>query len=159
MNIQIIIHNIHQNLIAKRLTISVAESCTGGLLSHYLTMLPGSSNFFEAGITTYSNLSKENILGIPREIINRHGVVSARIAKEMAEKVKLLSKTKLSIATTGNLGPDVLEGKDRGLIYIAVSNDQKTVTRELRLTGNRDENKEEAALKALELLLEVIGQS
>jgi len=151
-----IVSKIHQTLIKKGLTISVAESCTGGLLSHLLTKLPGSSAFFEAGIVSYSRKSKEEILGVSREIMAQQGIVSEKTAKEMAGKIRALTKTDFSIATTGNLGPAVLEGKDRGLIFIAVSGSQGIVARELRLGGGREANKKEAALRSLELLLEVI---
>jgi PncC family amidohydrolase len=152
-----ILSRVHQTLINKELTVSVAESCTGGLVSHLLTKLPGSSAFFEAGIVSYSRKSKEQILGISRKIITRQGVVSERIAKEMAEKIRALTNTDFSVATTGNLGPAALEGKDKGLIYIAVSCGHCIVARELRLDGEREANKKEAALQALKLLLEVIS--
>jgi len=74
----------------------------------------------------------------------------------MAEKIRAMAKTDFSLSTTGNLGPDVLEGKEKGLVYIAVSREGSTFSRELRLTGDREENKEEAALEALRFLIEVI---
>lgn len=147
---------VHQILIKKGATISVAESCTGGMLSHLLTLLPGSSSFFMTGIIVYSATSKESILGISRKALKSHGVISEETAKEMAEKVRALTRTDLSIATTGNLGPDVLEGKERGLIYVAVSGSFGTAVRELRLSGDRQENKETASLQALEFLLEAL---
>lgn len=149
---------VHHLLSERGLTVSVAESCTGGLLSHLLTLLPGSSAFFEVGMITYSTGSKENVLGISRRAVSHFGVVSAEMAKTMAEKVRALSKTSFSIATTGNLGPDVLDGKERGLVFIAVSGNFGTVARELRLKGDREENKEEAAIRALEFLLEVVKE-
>jgi nicotinamide mononucleotide (NMN) deamidase PncC len=83
--------------------------------------------------------------------------VSEQTAKKMAEKVRTLTRTDYSISTTGNLGPDVLEGKERGLIYIAVSREGQTFTRELKLEGDRWANKIEAALQSLIFLIEVIG--
>jgi len=151
-----IVSQVHQFLINKGLTISVAESCTGGFLSHLLTLLPGSSAFFGAGIVSYSIKAKEKILGISQITVAEHGVVSGQAAKEMAEKVRALTKTGFSISTTCNLGPDMLEGKDRGLICIAVSSEHGTAVRELKLAGNRENNKEAAAVASLELLLEVI---
>jgi nicotinamide mononucleotide (NMN) deamidase PncC len=73
----------------------------------------------------------------------------------MAEKIRRLTKTDFSLSTTGNLGPDVLEGKERGLIYIAISTEGKTMTKELRLQGTRGKNREEAALLALQFLLAI----
>jgi len=135
-------------------TLSVAESCTGGLISHYLTSLPGASNFFEAAVVTYSAQAKKKILDIPSEIISKYGVVSEETAREMAEKMRALTKTDFSLSTTGNLGPDVLEGKEKGLVYIAVSKEGETLSKELRLTGNREENKEMASFLALNFLIE-----
>lgn len=150
-----VIKRVHEVFKKRGFTLSVAESCTGGLISHYITIFPGASKFFEAGVVSYSAEAKKKILGISPEIISMHGVVSEETAKEMAEKVRSLTKADYSLSTTGNLGPDVLEGKGRGLIYIAVSNKGQTFSRELRLTGSREENKKEASLSALRLLLEV----
>lgn len=153
-----VIRRVHELFKKKGLTLSVAESCTGGLISHYITTLPGASNFFEAGVISYSEEAKEKILGIPSEIISRYGVVSEEIAREMAERVRSLTKTDCSLSTTGNLGPDVLEGKEKGLVYIAVSKKGQTFSKELRLKGNRDENKERASLSGLRLLIEVMDK-
>ncbi|MEW6003463.1 MAG: CinA family protein [Nitrospirota bacterium] len=149
------IDKVHELFKKRRLTLSVAESCTGGLICHYITILPGATNFFDAGIVSYSLESKIGILGVSSEVILKHGVVSDETAREMAERVRALTKTDYSLSTTGNLGPDVLDGKERGLIYIAVSKEGKTFSKELRLRGDREENKEEASLLALEFLLEV----
>ncbi len=152
-----VICKVHELLTRKKLTVSVAESCTGGLISHYLTVLPGSSAFFDAGVVSYSVESKKRILDISPETMSNYGVVSEEIAREMAEKIRALMQTNYSISTTGNLGPDVLEGKERGLIYIAVSREGQTYARELKLKGDRKSNKKEAALQALMFLFEVIG--
>ncbi len=151
-----IIQKVHGIFKEKGLKLSVAESCTGGLISHYLTDIPGASIFFEAGVVTYSVESKMKIFGLSSETISSHGVVSEETAKEMAERIRLLTKTDCAVSTTGNLGPDVLEGKDIGLVYIAVSVFGKTFVKELRLKGEREENKEKAAISALEFLIEVI---
>jgi PncC family amidohydrolase len=152
-----VICKAHELLTRKKLTISVAESCTGGLISHYLTVLPGSSAFFDAGVVSYSAESKKRILNVSSETISNYGVVSGETAKEMAEKVRSLTRTDYSISATGNLGPDVLEGKEKGLIYIAVSREGQIHARELKLKGDRESNKKEAALQALKFLVEVIG--
>jgi len=147
-----IIREVHELLTEKGLRLSVAESCTGGLISHCLTWFPGSSRFFDSGVVTYSAASKENILGISSETIATHGVVSPETAKEMAEKVRLLTGTDYALSTTGNLGPDMLEGKEKGLVYIGMSKEGKTINIELRLEGDRIQNREAAALSALRLL-------
>ncbi|MBI5664098.1 MAG: CinA family protein [Nitrospirae bacterium] len=149
------IRSVHGLFKERGLTLSAAESCTGGLISHYVTALPGASVFFTAGVVAYSEKIKTTLLGVSPEVIRNSGIVSAETAVEMAEKVRSLAKTDYSVSTTGNLGPDVLEGKEKGLVYIAVSKDGKTVSREIRLKGSREENKAEAALEALRLLLEV----
>lgn len=154
-----VIKRVHEVFKKRGLTLSVAESCTGGLISHYITILPGASNFFEAGVVVYSVEAKKKILGISPEVISKHGVVSEKTAKEMAEKIRSLTGTDYSLSTTGNLGPDVLEGKMRGLIYTAVSKRGQTISRELRLKGSREENKGEASLLALRLLIEVVEKS
>ena len=153
-----VIQRVHESFRKIGLTLSVAESCTGGLISHYLTSLAGASDFFEAAVVTYSAEAKKKILGIPSEIISKYGVVSEETAREMAEKMRALTKTDFSLSTTGNLGPDVLEGKGKGLVYIAVSKEGETLSREIRLKGNRNENKEEASLLALRFLIEAIDK-
>jgi len=154
-----VIKRVHEIFKKRGLTLSVAESCTGGLISHYITALPGASNFFEAGVVTYSAATKREILGISASTIENYGVISESTAKEMAEKVRSLTGTDYSLSTTGNLGPEVLEGKEKGLIYIVVSKTGSTISKELRLTGDREENKEAASLSALKLLLEMLGQT
>ncbi|PKL51731.1 MAG: CinA family protein [Nitrospira bacterium HGW-Nitrospira-1] len=154
-----IIRDVHELFTGKGLKLSVAESCTGGLISHYLTWLPGASRFFEAGVVTYSVSSKENILGVSSETISSYGVVSRETAKEMAEKIRLLTGTDYALSTTGNLGPDILEGKERGLVYAGISKEGKTIIKELRLKGTRIKNREDAALLSLKFLMdELSGQ-
>jgi len=148
-----VIRKIHELFRKKGLTLSVAESCTGGLISHYITALPGASNFFEAGVVSYSAEAKRTILGVSSETASKYGVVSDQTGKEMADKVRKLAGTDLSLSTTGNLGPDTLEGKEKGVVYISVSGEDGILSRELRLKGDREENKKEAALAALQLLL------
>ena len=153
-----VIEKVHEIFKKRGLTLSVAESCTGGLISHYITALPGASNFFEAGVVTYSTAAKKKFLGISSSTIEISGAVSESTAREMAEKVRSLTGTDYSLSTTGNLGPEVLEGKEKGLIYIAVSRTGRTILKELRLTGSREENKEAASLSALKLLLDALEQ-
>jgi PncC family amidohydrolase len=154
-----VIKRVHEIFKKSDLTLSVAESCTGGLISHYITTLAGASNFFEAGVVSYSAEAKQKVLGISPSTIKKHGVVSKSTASEMAEKVRSLTGTDFSVSTTGNLGPDTLEGKEKGLIYIAVSKKGQTISKEIRLTGNREENKQAASILALRLLIEVIEQT
>jgi PncC family amidohydrolase len=150
------VRKVHEIFKKKGMTLTVAESCTGGLISHYMTSLPGASTFFKAGIVSYSGDVKERLIGVSPETLRRYGVVSEETARGMAEKVRLLMKTDFSVSTTGNLGPDVLEGKEKGLIYIAVNREGETASHTLKLQGNREENKEEASLSALRFLIEFV---
>ncbi len=150
------VQSVHEALKAARATISVAESCTGGFLSHLLTWLPGSSAFFLGGAVTYSNESKVKVLGVPGEVIERFGAVSPECAFEMARGARTLFGSDYSLSITGNLGPDVLEGKERGLVFIGVARAGETLTRRFLFTGGRDENREEAAISALKALLGMI---
>ena len=152
-----VVERIHEVFKKQGLTLSVAESCTGGLISHCITILPGASTFFKAGIVSYSEETKKRILGVLPLTIMNHGVISEETAREMAEKVRTLTDTDYSLSTTGNLGPDVLEGKEKGLIYIAVSRQGKTLAQRLKLRGDREANKEKACISALRLLVEFIG--
>jgi nicotinamide-nucleotide amidase len=150
-----IIQKIHAFFREKNLRLSVAESCTGGLVSHSITNLPGASAFFEAGIVSYSAAAKEKMLGVSSETVARYGVVSEQVVREMAKNIRGLTGTDFSLATSGNLGPNVLEGKAKGLVYIAVCSKEEIFSKELRLKGNREENKEEASRLALEFLMEI----
>ncbi|UCE71161.1 MAG: CinA family protein [Nitrospiraceae bacterium] len=154
-SVQHIVADIHQYFLRHGLTLAVAESCTGGLISHMITSIPGASTIFKSGIVAYSRQAKEEMLGISPDVMNEFGMVSGETAIEMAEKVRLLAKADYAAAATGNLGPDVLEGKDRGLIYLAASREGKAITRELHLPGTRDENKTMAAEASLKLILQL----
>ncbi len=153
-----IINKVHELFKNQKLTLSVAESCTGGLISHWITSAPGASAFFRSGIVAYSRNCKEDILNVSDDLIKKFGMVSKEVAIEMAERVRLLTKTDYSVSTTGNLGPDVLEGKNSGLIYVAVSKEGETVTKQLNFKGSREENKEEASMAALNLLIELVSR-
>ena len=152
-----IVRHINRIFGEKSLTLSVAESCTGGLISHYLTAVPGASSFFEAGVVTYSAAAKKKLLGMSRNVFATHGMVSEETARHMAKKVRLLTRTDVGVSTTGNLGPDVLEGKPKGLVYIAISTRKETVIRKCVFKGSRGHVKEQAARAALALVAKVIG--
>jgi PncC family amidohydrolase len=142
----------------KGITLSTAESCTGGLISHYITSVAGSSAYFRGGIVSYSEELKKRVLGVSPETISLHGVVSEETAREMAQKALDLTRSDYSISSTGNLGPDVLENKEKGLVYIAASGKGKNVSRTLNLRDDREVNKENAVFEALRLLLEFVEE-
>lgn len=156
MNIKVV-KTIHRICNKKGLTLSVAESCTGGLISHCLTALPGASSFFKAGVIAYSAESKKSILGIPQSVLSEKGIVSEETARHMAERVCKRVGSDVSIATTGNLGPDVLENKQVGLIYIAVSVKEHVTVKKLMLAGSRGQIKKKAVAAAFALLAEKLG--
>ena len=117
MTIQI----LHKKLIKKKLTISVAESCTGGLLAHNLTKLANSSKYFQMGLTTYSNQSKMKILKVNKSIINKYGAVSNECCKAMVQNLSKISKSKINVSITGIAGPGgSTKNKPVGLVYIGI---------------------------------------
>jgi len=135
------------------LTLAAAESCTGGLIGHRLTNVPGSSGYFLASLTTYSNESKIDLLGVPEETIGKHGAVSAETAAAMAEGVRRTTGADIGLSVTGIAGPEGgTPAKPVGLVYVARADAGGTVTEELRLRGDRLMIKERAAQTALYLL-------
>ena len=123
---------VAQALAATKVSVAVAESCTGGLLGHRLTAPPGASAFFDGGIIAYSNAAKGRWLDVPDEILERHGAVSAETARAMAEAVRRQAGTDVGIATTGIAGPTgATAEKPLGLVYIALAHTKGTAVREL----------------------------
>jgi nicotinamide-nucleotide amidase len=127
MNIQ----TLHKKLIKKKLTISVAESCTGGLLAHNLTKLANSSKYFQMGLITYSNRAKIEILNVNKKIINKYGAVSKECCKSMVQNLSKISKSKINISITGIAGPGGgSKDKPIGLVYIGVKKGNKIIIKE-----------------------------
>ena len=112
---------LHKKLIKKKLTISVAESCTGGLLAHNLTKLANSSKYFQMGLTTYSNQAKIKILKVNKKIIEKYGAVSKECCKSMVQNLTKISKSKINVSITGIAGPSgASKNKPIGLVYIGI---------------------------------------
>ena len=110
---------LHKKLIKKKLTISIAESCTGGLLAHNLTKLANSSKYFQIGFATYSNESKIKILKVNKDVIKKYGAVSKECCKAMVENLSKISKSRINISITGIAGPGgASKNKPVGLVYI-----------------------------------------
>lgn len=151
-----LVREVHRVFKEKGLFLSLAESCTGGLVGHLITQIPGASGFFLAGIIAYSNAAKMKLLGIKSGLLTEHGAVSGEIAVEMARGAREATGSDYALSTTGNLGPSVLEGKPEGLIYIAVSGGRKEAHKELRLSLGREGNKRQAAMQGLRLLLDTL---
>ena len=144
---------IAEALTEKRLTIAVAESCTGGLIANRLTDVPGSSVYFERGLVTYSNEAKIQLLGVPPEIIEQHGAVSEETARLMAEGVRRIAKTALGLSSTGIAGPTGgSKEKPVGTVYVALTDGAQTICRHYAYRWDRKRNKLVSSEAALFLL-------
>ena len=120
------IDKLHKKFIKKKTTISVAESCTGGLLSSKLTKLSGSSNYFRMGLITYSNSAKINILKVKKSTIDKYGAVSQECCKSMVENLSKLSKSQINLSITGIAGPKGgTKNKPVGLVFIGIKKGNK----------------------------------
>jgi nicotinamide-nucleotide amidase len=150
-------------LLQNNLTLSVAESITGGLFSSTLTDVPGSSQVFMEGIVSYTIASKVARLGISQYYLQKHGVISSFTAKKMAENVKKLLQTDYGVSFTGNAGPSVNEtGSDVGTVFIGISNPNDTIVcRELNFSSTlqRKEIKYQTVLTGIEFLWDQIQKN
>jgi nicotinamide-nucleotide amidase len=141
-------------------TLSIAESCTGGLVCDRITDVSGSSDYFMGGMVNYSNESKARHLGIPLDYIRRHGAVSPQVAKKMAEGVRKAFGTTFGLSTTGVAGPT--GGTKRspvGRVFIGIAKGNKTWVKKLDLKGNRREIKSKATDKGLQFFYEKLIHS
>jgi nicotinamide-nucleotide amidase len=137
----------------KELTLSVAESCTGGYLSHLFTQHPGSSRVFFGGGITYSYELKESVLGVKPETLYQYGAVSEQTAKEMVQGALLNFKSDFAIAITGIAGPDGgTEDKPVGTVWIAAANKDKMLVKKYTFGSKRRQNIERSAIAALSML-------
>jgi len=140
-------------LIDRRLKLSVAESCSGGLVSHRLTNIPGSSSFFNRGIIAYSNAAKVEILKVEEDLIHKYGAVSYQVAEAMASGVKAISGSDIGLGITGIMGPTGdSPNKPIGLTYIGICDKNGCVVKDFKFGDNRLRNKERASQAALEML-------
>ena len=138
---------------AQALTLSVAESCTGGLLGHLLTNVPGSSDYFKGGVVAYSYAAKERVLNVRHGTLYDYGAVSEQTALELAQGVRRLFHTDLALSVTGIAGPGGgMPGKPVGLVYIALSTRDREVCQRFVWDGDREGNKSHSAQAALEIL-------
>ena len=141
----------------KRLNISFAESCTGGLLSSSITSISGSSKVFKLGLITYSNKSKIDILKIPKKIINKYGAVSYETCLSMVKNLNKISKTNISVSITGIAGPKGgSKKKPVGLVYIGLKKRNKTIIKRFLFKNkNRNSIQITTVNKALNLILSI----
>ena len=146
----------------RRLTLGVVESATGGLISHLITNIPGSSDYFKGAVTAYSNEIKMKIIGVKAETLEEHGAVSATVAKAMALGGRNRLAVDVCLADTGIAGPGgATPDKPVGLFYIGLADRNGALSQRHRFSGDREQNKEKAAVAALswlkEYLLELEG--
>ena len=142
----------------KKLKVSFAESCTGGLLSSSITSINGSSKVFILGLVAYSNQSKMNILKVPKKTITKHGAVSYETCLSMVKNLNKISKTNISVSITGIAGPKGgSKKKPVGSVFIGLKNDNKTLVRKYLFKNKKRTSIQKAAVnKALNLVLSFI---
>lgn len=149
---------ISQTLIDTKKTLSIAESCTGGLLSNRLTNIPGSSIFLKLSIVAYSNDAKTKLLKVPETTIKKNGAVSYQTAIAMAKGVRKILQTDFGIGITGIAGPTGgTKAKPIGLAFIAVSTPTENLCIECQFEGSRKSIKTQASTQALQLLSEFLN--
>ncbi|MEW6186915.1 MAG: competence/damage-inducible protein A [Thermodesulfobacteriota bacterium] len=141
---------VGDGLLQKKLTLSVAESCTGGLIGHRITAVPGSSDYFERSLVVYSNKAKKELLAVPPAVLSRHGAVSQKTAHFMAEGVRKKSHTDLGLAVTGIAGPGGgTPEKPVGTVWIGLSSSRGCKTGNFHFHGSRTQIKVLSAHTAL----------
>ena len=144
-------------LCGQGLTLGLVESATGGLISHLITNVPGSSDYYKGSVTAYSNQAKVSLAGVRAETIQRFGAVSAQVAEEMAQGGRKVLDVDICLADTGIAGPGgATPGKPLGLFYIGLSHKAGTSSRKHVFAGDREQNKQSAARAALSWLREYL---
>ena len=149
---------LHKKLIKNKLTISVAESCTGGLLAHNLTKLANSSKYFQMGFTTYSNQAKIKILKVNKNIIKKFGAVSKECCKSMVQNLSKISKSKINVSITGIAGPGgSTKNKPVGLVYIGIKKGKTLIVKENKFKSkNRNSIQKSTVRKVIKIILNLI---
>ncbi len=141
--------------LARGLTVATAESCTGGLVAHLITEVPGSSGYLRGGVVAYSDDVKRAVLGVAEDALSSHGAVSAQVAVAMAEGVRTRLGADLGTGVTGVAGPDGgTDAKPVGLVYVAVAGGSEPVVRRFLWPHDREGNKRASAEAALLMLIE-----
>ena len=149
---------LHKKLIDKKLTISVAESCTGGLLASNLTKLANSSKYFQMGLITYSNEAKIKILKVNRNVIKKYGAVSKECCVEMVKNLSKISKSKINVSITGVAGPGGgTKDKPVGLVYISIKKEDKIIIiKNIFKPKSRKNIQSSTVKKIIQKILEII---
>lgn len=148
-----LIESVADLLTKKKITISTAESCTGGLLGHLLTSISGSSVYYDRGIISYTNQAKHELLNVSVDLLENYGAVSKQVAEAMAEGVRKNAQADIGVSTTGIAGPTGgSKEKPVGLVYIGLSTKKKIVVNRFVFDGDRLENKDSTCVEALRLI-------
>jgi len=149
---------LHKKLIKKKLTISVTESCTGGLLAHNLTKLANSSKYFQMGLTTYSNQAKIKILKVNKNLIKKYGAVSNECCKVMVQNLSKISKSKINVSITGIAGPGGASiNKPVGLVYIGIKKGKTLLVKKNRFkSNNRNSIQNSTVREVIKIVLNLI---
>ena len=157
MNASDLTKTLAQILLSRHWTVSLAESCTGGLVCATLTELAGSSEWFERGYITYSNEAKTECLGVPAQLIESHGAVSEEVAKAMAEGARINSGSNVAISITGVAGPSggSIE-KPVGTVCFGWATENQTLTKTMHFDGDRQKIREEAGRFGLTELIALL---
>lgn len=141
----------------KGLTLGVVESATGGLVSHRITNVPGSSDYYKGSVTAYSNEVKSRVVGVGEATLKRYGAVSPQVAEEMAGGGRKILAADICLADTGIAGPSgATPGKPVGLFYIGLAHGERSYSRKHIFRGDREQNKQSAAEAALGWLKEYL---
>lgn len=138
---------------AKKMTLATAESCTGGQIAQKITALSGASTYFKGSVVSYATETKVDVLSVPKELIKKHTVVSAEVAKAMALNVKALMKTDFAVATTGNAGPAKGDSDaEIGTVFIAIATPKEVLVNKFKMGNHRVRVVQKSVNKAFELL-------
>lgn len=160
MNIHKLTSELAKKFIDQSLTVGTAESLTGGLVAAALTSVPGSSAYFQGGLTAYSNQLKVELLGVPFQVIQEFGAVSEECARAMAEGARRKMNVRAAVATTGIAGPDGgTAAKPVGLVWLAASTGHRTIAVKHIFEGNRETITRASVVEALKLLDDLIQES
>ena len=152
-----VLGSLRKLLRERRLTITAAESCTGGLVCAALTALPGSSDYFLGGLVTYANRAKVTQLGVDAATLDRVGAVSQEVAEQMARGVMALFGADVALSVTGIAGPGAEGPKPAGLTYIGIAFEDRVKVQEFHWTGDRSSNRAASVAAAIQMAVEILS--
>ena len=147
---------VYNLLLENKLTLSFAESCTGGMLSSLFTRIQGASKVYKGGIVAYSEDIKNGVLNVSKELIDTYSVYSEEVSKEMAGNCLKMFNSDFSISTTGNAGPNVQERGEKGEVFISVAYQNQVFTEKLTFHGNREQIINKTSIKSIELIYKIL---